>query len=215
MALTIPLDSVAAQQLLGDLGRQLAQFPGEMEKVIIRALNRTLKGASTQAVKLITGRYRVKASEVKRKVNERRASRGRMYIRLVAVGRPILLSRFGARRKDVKGKRSAYTYKRGGKTISVSEGKPRKYRGVAVEVLKSGRRKMVEGGFLGKPKNGVEMIFTTDGTGPKGLEVRRGPSLVSFLNEPEVEKLIEATAMERLTRELQREAAFRLSKLMK
>jgi len=214
MSITMPLDSEAARRLLGDLGRAFAAFPGELEKVLVMALNKTLVGSRTQAVRLITGRYAVKAGEVKRKLVERKASRNSLYIRLSATGRPILLSRFNARRKDVKGKRSAYTYQRGGATVSVGASGPRKYRAVEVQVLKSGRRKLVKGAFSGKPKNGVEMIFKGKGEGKK-LEVLRGPSLFSFLAQPQVKNLILATATERLERELRTAAAHRLSKLVK
>lgn len=213
MALRIPLDSIDARQQLGDLGRQFDRFPGELGKVIVRALNRTLKGASTQAVKLMSDRYNVKAGEAKRKVKEFQASRSRQVIRLEATGRPILLSRFGAKRKAVKAKRSAYTYERRGKTVSVGESKVRTYQGVTVKVLRAGRSRLIKGAFMGKPKNGVEMIFKNM-KGEK-LEVLRGPSIASFLARPEIEETIRSTAMERLARELKREAEFKLSKLMK
>ena len=217
--ISLPLDSIAAQEFLGELGRKLAQFPGELEKVMVRALNRTMKGAHTQTVKLFMAHYTVKKDHAGYKAEIWSASRSRLMARLVGTGRPILLSRFGASRRTVSRTPSAYTYKRGGKTISVTPQKRRKYNAVSVKVLKSGSRKSVRangGGWLGKGSHdGVDLIYTRGFDHPGGIGVLRGPSMSAFLNRDTTKATVLHTAEERIRKELLHEAGYRLSKLIK
>lgn len=206
-AIILPIDSFAAQEFMGALGRDLSRFPKEFTAAIVRALNRTMKGSQTQALGIITSRYAVRRATIAKRLWSRKAGGGRLYFHITLDGEPILLSRFAPKGRVIRKTPRPYSYTRDGQTISVTPKKRRSYKGVTVKVLKEGGRKLVQGGFF---MPGRTPIFRKEGAGFKALH---GPSLVPFLNRAENRERIEGTAHDRLRRELAHEAEFRLKKL--
>jgi hypothetical protein len=133
-------------EVRSDFKRVIAEFDarhaGVIDKATIRALNRALDKAQTEANSRIRDRYNVKAGVVRKAMKKIRAHRAQAYAfaRLSIEGARIPLIEFGA------------TWTRGQKV------------GASVKVLKAGGRKRIPGAFIGvHGYTGARQVFVRRG----------------------------------------------------
>lgn len=138
-----------------EISNALQQLPGRgMMVVSARAVNKTLRGARTDASKMIRQELHLKARDVRRKLTTKPAPYGRNTGYKSATGilnigaRPVPLARYPFRPTSPPSQ----------KGVSVSNRKP-----TTVHVLKRGARKKVQSGFVAKMKSGHVGVFMRDG----------------------------------------------------
>lgn len=136
---------------------------------ISRGLNDSLKQGRSEAYRQVRGRYNLPLFEITRNkaVTLRAARAANLDARLYAnVKRSIRLTRFRGvtgdfqrvKRRRVKGGGIQTKLIRGGKEFdSVTRQKKRKE--TKVKVLKSGQKRVIRGGFLGRTKSGHVSVF--------------------------------------------------------
>lgn len=198
----VPLDSAAAVSLLGRFGQALDRFPGELEKTLIGALNRTGTAVRTGAVKILADRYTAQRADIMRKIRVEKASGRQLGVMILGRGRPIHLGRWNSQTKTVND------------SSGVLGGGKRKYRFATVQILQGGMRKVVKDGFLGvSSKNRHTLLFKRMGAGRYPIKGLYGPSMIGHLTESERLDELQLLAKMRLEKALKREAESRLQKL--
>jgi hypothetical protein len=138
-----------------ELEKTLKQLPGNGMLVVQgRAVNKTLKGARTEAVKLVRQSIALNASDTRKSFSVIRARYGRNSGYKSAAGfldikgKPYPLARYPFRPKQPPSQ----------KGVPVASRKP-----ATVQVLKRGHRKVVEHGFVAKMQSGHVGVFIRDG----------------------------------------------------
>jgi hypothetical protein len=198
MMVAVPLDSPRAAALLGRLAEALYKYPGELEKVMVMALNKVGANMRAEAVRMLAERYTAKVSDIRRKLGVTKASRKSPVVLLRGEGRPIHLGRWP-----------------GGPAVLNKTGR---YLGVGaeVEILKGSGRRFVKGGFRGmSSKNWHLLVFKREGKPRYPVKALYGPSMIGYLSNPRhrAGDLLENMARTRLELELQRAAQYRLKEL--
>lgn len=175
---------------LGELKKALNSFIREEQDAVKRALNRTIEQAKVAASREIRDAgYNLKAKDIKKSIEIRRATRSNLEAVLICEGRPIPLL--------------AYSAKRGPKGVSVT--------------VKNGR-KTVYGSFIATMASGHSGVFVrkpgmVQGKRGKMILNRKimelfGPSIPSALANPIVEEkmmqMVRDVFPRRLRHELER-----------
>ena len=160
------------------------------ERAVVSALNKTVQQARTAASREIRAAgYNVKASEIKKALRMARASSGRLFASLIASGRPIPLMAFGAR-----GTR----------------------KGVSVNVLNG--RKVLDGAFIAKMRNGKTGVFVREGARQKRTKANKwadlpikhlfGPSIPAAMANAKVQAALVSLMNDKFPQILTQEAKF-------
>jgi hypothetical protein len=164
---TVRLDQAEAHRLLGRLADSLDAFPGQLTKTLNVAINAVATKTKSHAVKIITGRYAIKAAKIRDKIKVKKSKGDYLSASVVGTGRPNVLSNFDHKRVRV-GRR----------------------RGVKVRVLKSSGHTLLKGGFLAEGTNvntgekmGREFIFAREGANRYPIKMLYGPTLVGWFTD--------------------------------
>lgn len=134
--------------------------PAVYDRMVVRALNRTARGARTEASRAIRERYIVKARDVSNALKFRYARRGRHQAVLQFSGRSIPLAKFQVRSRAVR----------------------RIYRQAHARVLRGGAYKPITGGFLATMRSGHKGVFVREGSGRLPIRERFGPSIPQMMS---------------------------------
>ena len=199
----VSIDTVDAEKVLRELGSEMKLAPARLRKGLAWALNRATKSTRTLGIRVMAYRYAAPRSEFDRKLSVFKANSGKLVATLTGRGRNIILSRYKAREKKVMKRQSPYTRTIKGKAYSVTPKKRRPYYGVTVTVLRERGRKRVGGGAFLRRFNGPELIVWRDGDNTSSLDVLYGPSIVGFLNSPNVRERLREHAETRTRKDLE------------
>ncbi len=140
MAFEITIDDSDLRRLR----KELAGIPGGVERVLARAINKTLVFARTRVVNQIAGQLTLRKRDIKnRNIDVRRASFSRPFARLRISGRRVPLIDFRAKQTR---------------------------RGVSYSILRGQGRKTLQDAFITRTSSGHEGVFVR--TGPLRLSRR-------------------------------------------
>ncbi|TVM15062.1 hypothetical protein DPQ33_16370 [Oceanidesulfovibrio indonesiensis] len=191
----IRIDTFHAEKALEDLQDALSMVPGGMKKAMCRALSRTIKGMRTDAVRQIRKDYNVPAKDVRSKMTVVSPKPADNHPRalLRAEGRmSVPLFRYGARPR-----------------VPVAAGGRRPRKGVSVQVKKTSGRKVIEGSFVQRPKNGGGVqIMKRETKERDSHQVLYGPSHLQALKDEGNLFELQELAEERLQKNIIHEADF-------
>ena len=165
----------------------LAHLPGEIAKVLARAINRAAEAARAEAIRAATARYNVKAGSVRKVLTLRRANAGSQAAAVSATGKRIPLIEFKVSPNQPSAKRMKRPHR--------------------AAVLKGGGMKDVPGMFVARLRNGRVGAFSRTGKERSPIREHFGPSIPEMLGKDQVSKAIEARAQEILESRLEHEIA--------
>ena len=199
--ITARLDRPEAIRILGRLGHRLDAFPGQLIKTLNVTINAVATKTKSHAVKILTGRYAIKAGKIRDKIKVKRSKGDYLSATVEGSGKQVLLDNFDYREVNVG-----------------------RYRGVKVRVLKSSSRKLLTGGaggaFMAFGRN-IEtdevmdrrFIFERQGKARYKLRIMYGPSLVGWFMDPANMAVLQAFAESQLVGTLTGVANAHLKKL--
>jgi len=156
-------------------------------KVITRALNKTARGAKTDAVKLIRQHLMIKAKPVRENVRISKATWSKPTAYLFARGKrgvpllgnyPVRPGRLGAR-------------------------KPKQ--GVSVQIKRFGGRKVIKGSFLAKMKSGHVGVFLRDSADRLPIKQLHGMGFIQLLERGMIHRRLKKSIAKRMERNLKHE----------
>lgn len=165
--------------------RLLAHLPGEVPKVLSRAMNRALEGARTTAVKETRMEYRVNSRDVKATMRVQKATQANLQAEVVSTGKRIPLATFGARPTQPG---------------TGGPGKPT----LRVGVKRAGGRKPLKGAFVVRLGQKLH-VASRKGAKRFPLEVHFGPAVPQMLGVESVVRQVEEVAQQRLDARLEHE----------
>ena len=144
----IELDSKALERMAA------AYDPKVIDKALVRTLNETVTTGKKEAVKAVRSVYNIKAADINSKIRIKRATQEWKNNYLYIKSQPIGLIHFGAT--------ASKAFDRGSK----------RYFKTKAKVLKTDRKKLVKGAFIGRGKtSGPWQVFRR--TGSKRLPIRK------------------------------------------
>jgi len=182
----------------------LRKIPKGIERVTVRAVNKTLTGVRTDSVREIQKVITPKASVIRKEISIQKATVARPSGRVESRGKPLGLAHYRARQTK---------------------------KGVTVQVKKQNRRKLVKGAFMATPKGAKNVFWRYYHTGrpkpvrqgfPYGrlpaeyrLPVQRltGPAIPDVMGDARVFNEIEKKAGLRLKTNFDHELSYMLRKL--
>jgi len=168
--------------------RKLEAIPRGLDKVLALTANKVVKGAQTDAVKIIAEKVNLKQADIREDFDILRATWSQPDAVLEAHGRGgVSLSRFGP------------TPRRGGK-------RPKK--GLSVKILRRGTKKVARGTFW-LPTG---TVFRRIGKGRKDIEKAWGPSMMTYYRRTSTLRRVKKKVVERLAKELPRQVRYVLLK---
>lgn len=156
---TYNLDVGGIEEILQDFDPRL------LEQSVVGTLNKLGTRSRTEIVRLVRQTYNVKAGDVRKAVEIRRARRGSAVVDLLSIGRRIPLVAFGARQRR---------------------------RGVSVRVKKSGGTKIIPNTFIAVMPTGHRGVF--ERVGRKRLPITElfGPAIPQMVkNRENINKVVE------------------------
>lgn len=160
--------------------RKLQLTKEEASKAIPRALNKTATTARAEAAREIKAAgYKLKIGDLKKSITIKRASRAVLTAQVTASGKPIPLSRYGARQNR---------------------------KGVSVAVLKG--RKTITGAFLATMPSGHRGVFVRQGKGRLPIDQKFGPSVPDAFSNKVVQGALRRVIRERFNVVLAQELRF-------
>lgn len=97
----VEIDNSSIQDAIKRIQRQYSNISGPvLQQAISRALNRTASQSRTEANRNIRQTYRIGATQVNQGLNIRNSSRTSLTAKIIASGRPISLTAFGAKQES-------------------------------------------------------------------------------------------------------------------
>lgn len=97
----IEIDNRSVQESIRRVQREYANVSGlNLKQAISRALNRTASQSRTEANKNIRQTYRISASQINSSLVVRNSSRTNLTAKIIASGKPISLTSFGAKQES-------------------------------------------------------------------------------------------------------------------
>lgn len=100
----IEIETGSIQDAIRQIQRQYSHISGStLNQAISRALNRAASQSRTEANKNIRQVYKISASQVNQGLNIRNSSRTNLTAKIIASGKPISLTAFGARQESATG----------------------------------------------------------------------------------------------------------------
>lgn len=165
-----------------------AQIPAARDDLVnratVNALNRAATTVRAEASKEIRKIFNLKASAIKAKIDLRRASKGRLEAHVVASGKRISLSEFGARWN-------------------------RRMPGVSVQVYRQGARKTVRGSWLMPTKSGYVGAFRRVGRERYPIEFLTSVGFGQMFKSKQLTNALKTIAQDRFQVVLTQELKFR------
>ncbi len=166
----------------------LSNYPKRLRIATAHAVNRTIGHIKKEISKTVRKEYLVRAKEIKKTLNVRRASRSRLTGEISSVGRPIPLDAFN---------------------INIST----KLKPLTVKVRKTSKRRPVRGLFLGTSRNGYTGLMQRVHKGKAyPLRIPYGPSAPQMIDNEQVIAEIEREAEEYLNKRFREEVEHQLNK---
>lgn len=176
---------------LDQASKFIKTFGAQGERGVSRALNRAIKGVSTDSVKLVREDYNVKARTIREGIKVRRATGKVLEGAAVVSGRRIPLLQFSAR-----------PAKPGGR-------KPLK--GVSVQVKHS--RKTIRHAFVARMKTGHTGVFQRETPSRLPIAEKFSYAVPEMLDQPETIKVLEENAINRFNKALDQEINYAFQKM--
>lgn len=173
-------------------------------KVMTRAVNKTMTGIRTDAVQEIYNVLNLTKKRIRRDFAIRKMTWSSPEARIVSIGKPVSLTTFSGTR-EVKS-------------------------GVSVKVKRTGSRKIIKRAFIEATKGGSKQAFWREYQGPRTMfrpgvsyarlprkyryPIRRltGPRIQDIYDDPMVMNKVMKKADDRLSKNLDRETAYLLSR---
>jgi hypothetical protein len=166
----------------------LGRFPEKAKKAMVRAINRAVEGARTDAVKKVCEAYVIKPSDVRKTIVIARANSRKMEARIISTGRPIPLMKF-----------------------KVNPKKPGDRKKIVIAGVKMGTAAQMPHSFIAQMKSGHIGVFSRATGAPRlPIEQKYGPSVPQMMGNKDVIDFIEKRARERLDKELRHQIAYLL-----
>ncbi|WP_022949520.1 phage tail protein [Methylohalobius crimeensis] len=169
--------------------RRARAIPKALDKARLRSVNKAATESRKQSSKLVRADVNLKARDVNKRLEVKRANKSRPHAKLIARSRPMLLSRFGARVLTRRVKHPSRS--KGFPKYGIPAG--RKFAGVSLKVKRAGSRKKMRGGFFIELKgSGATGLAVRTGKGRDAYRVLYGPSVRDVVewNEDEIEAYI-------------------------
>lgn len=179
----LSIDLTVSNAAIERLNREFRLIPGGIEKAAVMAINRTLPGVRTDAIKEVTQVYCIKAVDVRPTMSIRRASRNHIEGAVRSWGATIPLVRFRVNPNNVTSKRP-----KGGVRVTVRKGE-------------GGH---IRTGFIAAMGSGHTGVFVRKGKKRFPIEERFGPGVPSMLKDAGAHQRIQAKADGRLEKEIDR-----------
>ena len=167
-------------------------------KVVTRALNKTARGARTDAVTLIRQELNLKAKDIRSGLSVRRATWGKPTATLVAKGKHgVPLIKFGPRPSKPEAR------------------KPEK--GVSVQIKKRGGRPTFKGSFVARMKSGHVGVFTRARKGSPRLPIKElfGVGFIAYMKRGALQRRLARRIDSRLQKNLAHEINYLLNSNLK
>jgi hypothetical protein len=182
----ISINVRVGEDQLRTVRESLRHIPGAADKAIMRAINKAIEGARTDAIKAITQQYYIKAADVRKTIHLIRAKPGNLEGQVVSSGGPFPMIKFNVKPK-----------------------KPENQRGKRV----SARAKVIAGIKFGVIESYPEAFIATVGAGHVGVFERKGDarlpinqkyrlSVPQMLGNKDILEYIDKRAQDRLDKEL-------------
>ncbi len=175
----------------GLLSTFVKAFGAQAKQAVARAVNRTVKGVRTDAVKAAIREYSIKPPIVRKSIKVEQALNGSLEAAAIATGKRIPLIHFEARPKQPGGRRPI--------------------KGVSVQVKKE--RKVLKGSFLARLKSGHVGVFQREGDDRLPIEEKRSLAVPQMLENQDVIEEIQEKAENRFDKSLSHEIDFALQKM--
>lgn len=190
----ISVDISPDEKQLQFLRDTLGRFPEKVKKAMVRAINRSVEGARTDAVKKVCEEYAIKPSDVRKTIVIARASSSKMEAQIISTGRPIPLIKFNVKPKKAPAK--------GTKVVK---------RKAVIAGVKFGNAEEIPNSFIAQMKSGHVGVFSRANNAPRlPIEQKYGPSVPQMIGNKDVIDFIEKRARERLDKELRHQIAYLL-----
>ena len=138
----IRFDTHLAQRTIADLAKQLGEQ--QTNRAVASALNRVASQGKTVASRTIRQRYRIKKSQLDKRMGQSRAGAKHLQARIWTSGSPLPVSLFKYRQTK---------------------------KGVKVSIL--GKQNVIPGAFVAKMKSGHTGVFARGRYSAKGFEFRK------------------------------------------
>ncbi len=167
-----------AEELLKDI-------PNGVNKAIVNAVNRAAQGARTDAVKKARERYYVKAKDVRKTIELKRATYENQAAIVRAEGSPLALSKFRITPRQPPARRRK---------------KP-----VKAKVLRGGGGGEIPGAFVAQMESGHIGVFVRAGKPRLPIKEKFGPSVPQMLEHESVTEYVEERAREILEQRFEHE----------
>ena len=199
---------------LENLRRALSKAPGECEKGMVSAINRSVKTTNTAMQRAITKRYNITKADLTGK-GKAKSEKSRNLIKPYYAAPGRLNAAIWLR-----GERLALVEIRN----FISPSAPKSHKGKTMRQIKripfptvkvvKGKKTRYVPGFVAKGRGGTIGLFSRGKTTGK-LTMQRTVSIANMARYPAVTAAIKTAAAESLPKNVQREIAYRLSKVMK
>lgn len=199
---------------LENLRRALSKAPGECEKGMVSAINRSVKTTNAAMKRAITKRYKITPADLTGK-GKAKSEKSRNLIKLYYATHRSLNAAIWLR-----GERLALVAIRN----FISPSAPKSHRGKTMRQIRrisfptvkvvQGEKSRYAPGFVAKGRGGTIGLFSRGKTTGK-LTMQRTLSVANMARYPSVQTATQTAASEALHKNVQREIAYRLSKVMK
>lgn len=199
---------------LEKLKRALSKAPGECEKGMVSAINRSVKTTNTAMQRAVTGRYNIKKSEL----SGGSTFKGEASNNLI---KPIYAKPGNLRAAIwVRGSRLSLVAKR----RLITPTAPKSHKGKTMRQIKripypsvkvvKGRKTRYPHSFVAQGDGGTIGLFSRGRTS-RNINMQRTLSVANMVRYPSVRTTTQTAASGALQKNVQREIAYRLSKVMK
>ena len=162
----------------------LKDIPNGASKAIVNALNRSVEGARTDAVKKVRERYIIKAKDVRDTIQIKKATYDDLTAIVKASGSPVALSKF--------------------KITPSSPPKTRRKKPIIARVTRGGGGP-IPGAFVAKMESGHVGVFERVGKARLPIKQLYGPSVPQMLGHESVTEYVEEQAREKVEKRLEHE----------
>lgn len=171
---------------------QMKNIEKRIPKAFSSALNRTGQGLKTEAVKMVTGTYDVKAKDVRPTIRLTKSQAGNLQLEMISKGKNIPLIRFRTKPKNI----------------------PKRKPKVLVASVKRSGGKPIPGAFITRVGGHVG-VLTRVGVSRLPIRELYGPSVPVMLGNERVSNHLEKEARKRMKIRLDHEIARQLKGAIK
>ncbi len=181
----MPGIEIQIKQDVRDVERMLKGLGRTADKVITRALNRTIKPVESAAVKSLSKDMRLTQKVVRKSFHINRANFATRKAQINVFGKRVPLIDYGARQTK---------------------------KGVTYKAPKGGRG-LVAGGFLSTMRSGHKGVFKRAGKGRLPIQQLYGPSVPYVFLKRHIQRAMDSVAKERWDKEVRTAMKYYVSKL--